>query len=84
MSEIRRARKVELKEKRQKLFPLRLVDFERIKEWECFDADNGKDLAVEVREYFIPDFSGWKSHDAFESAFQRLLNDLRAAQSSGS
>ena len=48
-----------------------------IREWECFDADHGKDLAVEVREYFIPDFSAWKDNDAFEVAFSRLMKDLR-------
>ena len=32
----------------------------------------------QMREYFIPDFSDWKNHDAFESAFARLLQDLRA------
>jgi hypothetical protein len=35
-------------------------------------------MAVEVREYFIPDFSNWKDHDAFEAGFQRLLADLKA------
>jgi hypothetical protein len=30
-----------------------------------------------IREYFIPDFSNWKDHDAFESSFARLLKDLR-------
>ncbi len=33
-------------------------------------------LAKEVREYFIPDFSDWKSHDSYQQAFQRLLRDL--------
>ena len=37
-----------------------------------------KDLAKVVREYHIPDFSDWKDHDAFESAFGRLLADLKA------
>jgi len=78
MTEIRKARKVELKERQRKLFPIRLVDFETIRQWECFDADTGKDLAVEVREYFIPDFSNWKDQDAFEAAFDRLLRDLKA------
>lgn len=77
MTEIRKARKSELKEKRRKLFPIRLVDFEAIKEWECFDAEIGKDLAVEVREYFIPDFSDWKDHNSFESAFGKLLRSLK-------
>jgi hypothetical protein len=32
--------------------------------------------AREIREYFIPDFSNWKDHDAYKSAFDRLLKDL--------
>jgi hypothetical protein len=78
MTELRRARKAERQSGTRKLFPVRLVDFETLREWECFDADSGKDLAVELREYFIPDFSNWKDHDQFEAAFARLLNDLRA------
>lgn len=80
LSEIRRARKGEIRENRRKLFPIRLVDFETIKNWERFDADSGMDIAAEVRSYFIPDFSDWKNHDSFESAFARLLRDLRAEE----
>ncbi len=76
MTEIRKARETEKKEKRRKLFPIRLTDFETLRDWTCFDADTVTDLAVEVREYFIPDFSNWKDHDAFESAFARLKKDL--------
>ena len=65
-------------EGRRKLFPIRLIDYDAIRVWECFDADTGKDLAVEVREYYIPDFSDWKDHDAFEAALNRLLRDLKA------
>ena len=79
MTEIRRARKTEIEENRRKLFPIRLVDFETLQKWECFDADSGKDLAIEVREYFIPDFSDLKDHDSFENSFDRLLRDLRAS-----
>jgi hypothetical protein len=50
--------------------------------WRCFDADSGRDLAIEVREYFIPDFSNWKNHDSFEAAFDKLLRDLRAEEES--
>ena len=78
MTEIRRARKAESRDGRRKLFPIRLVEWDVLKEWECFDADAGKDLAVEVREYFIPDFSTWKEHDAYQRAFDRLLRDLKA------
>ncbi|HWM25333.1 MAG TPA: toll/interleukin-1 receptor domain-containing protein [Chthoniobacterales bacterium] len=81
MTELRKARKAERQSGKRKLFPVRLVDFETLRDWECFDADSGKDLAVELREYFIPDFSNWKDHDEFEAAFSRLLKDLRAEES---
>jgi hypothetical protein len=78
MTELRRARKAERQSGKRKLFPVRLVDYEILRDWECFDADSGRDLAVELREYFIPDFSNWKDYDQFETAFTRLHNDLRA------
>lgn len=76
-TEIAKARKRELQEKRQVLFPLRLVPFKALRDWECFDADTGKDSAREIREYFIPDFSNWKSHDPYQEALGRLLRDLK-------
>jgi uncharacterized protein YjbI with pentapeptide repeats len=79
-TEMRRARKVEREENRRKLFPIRLVDFDAILKWECFDADSGKDLSIELREYFIPDFSNWKDYNSFEKAFDRLLRDLKAEE----
>ncbi len=79
-TEIRRARKIEREENRRKLFPIRLIDFEAIQDWECFDADSGKDLAIELREYYMPDFSNWKDHDAFEEEFAKLLRDLKATE----
>jgi len=80
LTEILRAREVERREQRQKLFPIRLVDMDAITSWRYVDPDSGKDVGREVREYFIPDFSHWKDHDAFEAAFARLLRDLRAAE----
>jgi hypothetical protein len=82
-TEIRKARGIELKEGPRKLFPIRLVDFEVIRDWECFDADSGQDMGVAVREYFIPDFTNWKDHDAFEASFARLLRDLKADVNGG-
>jgi uncharacterized protein YjbI with pentapeptide repeats len=79
-TEIRKARRVEISENRRKLFPISLEPFDIIRNWECFDADSGKDLGVEIREYFIPDFSNWKDHDEFEEAFKRLLRDLRVVE----
>jgi uncharacterized protein YjbI with pentapeptide repeats len=83
MTELRKARNAERKSGKRKLFPVRLVNFETLREWGCFDADSGRDLAVELREYFIPDFSNWKDQDSFEAAFARLLKDLRADSDSG-
>ena len=60
-TEIKRARKQEAKKGERKLFPIRLCDMATLKAWECFDADSGRDIAEEIREYFIPDFSEWKS-----------------------
>ena len=78
MTELRKARKAERRDGKRKLFPVRLVDMETLQKWECIDPDTGEDLALEVRRYFIPDFSDWKNHDKFEAAFARLLKDLRA------
>jgi hypothetical protein len=41
-TEISKARKRELRERRRMLFPVRLVEFDTLRDWECFDADTGK------------------------------------------
>jgi hypothetical protein len=65
------------------LFPVRLVDFETLRDWERFDADTGKDSAREIREYFIPDFSNWKNHDSYQKGFEHLLRDLKPEKVEG-
>ena len=75
-SEISKARQQEVPQGRRMLFPVSLVEFERLRGWECFDADIGKDSAKEIREYFIPDFSNWKDSQAYKRAFEQLLGDL--------
>jgi hypothetical protein len=77
-TEIYHARQQEARERRRKLFPISIVPFKAISKWQAFDADIGKDMAREVREYFIPDFSRWKDHDAYTKALNRLLRDLAA------
>lgn len=76
-TEIARARKREIEEKRQILFPIRLVEFEVLRNWECFDSDTGKDSAREIREYFVPDFRDWRNYKSYQDAFKRLLSDLQ-------
>ena len=63
----------------QTLFPIRLTTMERIEEWKCVDSASGVNLAAKVRNYYIPDFSGWTKKDKFEAGFKRLVQDLRKA-----
>jgi hypothetical protein len=76
-TEIRNARRRERTEKRRVLFPVRLVSYDALRDWKLFDADEGRDLATEIREYYIPDFSEWNSHDLYQKEFEKLLRDLR-------
>ena len=49
-----------------------------IKEWKCIDADSGEDLAIKIREIYIPDFSYWREDPAsFDREFDKLLRDLK-------
>jgi hypothetical protein len=82
-TEIRNARKREVAEKKRVLFPVRLASYEALREWELFEADAGRDLAREIREYYIPDFSEWKNHDSYVREFEKLLRDLRAGEAAG-
>jgi hypothetical protein len=79
--EIANARQREEREKKDLLFPITLAPMEEVKKWKLFDADLGIDSAREVRECFIPDFSNWKDHDSYQTAFQRLVSDLKAEAS---
>jgi hypothetical protein len=76
-TEIAKARKREIKEGKQLLFPVRLCSFETLRDWECFDSDTGKDSAKEIREYMIPDFSDWENPASYQKAFEKLLRDLK-------
>jgi len=60
-----------------------LVNMEIIKRWKCFDADSGKDLAREIREYFIPDFSDWQNRETYDKALRRLIQDLKGNPNRG-
>ena len=75
-TEIATARKREVAEGLQVLFPISLVPYDMIRQWECFDADTRKDSAREVREYLIGDFSNWQAPDAYKRESTRLTRDL--------
>ena len=83
-TEIANARQKELAQGRQVLFPISIVPFEKVREWKAFDADTGKDSAREIREYYIPDFTGWDTnHTAYKAAFDKLLRGLKADDGAG-
>jgi len=75
--EMRRAMDREVEEKRHVLFPVSLAPSETVKAWRCLDPDTGEDVAREIRECHIPDFSHWRDHDVFEAEFGRLLDRLK-------
>ena len=60
--EVRRALKRQKKEGRQILFPIRLCSYEELEDWELFNTDLKQDMAVEIREFYMPgDFENWKT-----------------------
>jgi len=76
-TEIAKARRKQKAQNRHVLFPLALLPFADIQTWEQFDADLGDDAAKEIREFYVPDFSTWKSDaDKYQKEFSRLLNAL--------
>jgi uncharacterized protein YjbI with pentapeptide repeats len=80
-TEIAKARKREVVEKRRMLFPVLLkISYKELQKWECFDADTGKDSAREIREYYIPDFSEWERPEKFKEEFEKLVRDLKKAE----
>jgi hypothetical protein len=83
-TEIGKARKKEVASGRHVLFPLALVPFTDIRVWEQFNADLGEDTAQEIREYFVPDFSDWKTnHDSYQQSFEKVVAALKSADDVG-
>lgn len=78
-TEISFARKREIFQNQRVLFPVRLVDFDTLKSWQCFDADTGKDSAREIREYYIPDFSDWATNgEKYAESISKLIEALKS------
>ena len=75
-TEIRTVIDEERKSGVRKLVPIRLVHFSKIQQWKCFNADTGKDMAVELREYFIPDFTHWKVDSKYVESIAKLREVL--------
>jgi hypothetical protein len=79
--EIAQSRRKEVRRKRLVLFPISIVAYDKVREWTAFDADTGRDSAMEIREYYIPDFTGWETNrTAYKAAFDKLLKGLKAEE----
>jgi uncharacterized protein YjbI with pentapeptide repeats len=74
--EIKRARIREKELGKQMLFPISLIEWESLKDWELFDTDLGIDLATMLRAYHIPTFLNWKDPTNYQKSFSRLLKDI--------
>ena len=73
-----KARNREIRDNARVLFPVRLCEFPALEKWRCFDTAAGVDHAPHVREFYVPDFSAWKTdHDAYSREFEKLLRDLK-------
>ena len=84
-TEIANALDKEQRTRRRVLFPVSLVPFDQVKEWRNFNSDIGLDAAREIREYFIPDFTGWdKDNAAYKRALEQLLKGLKTNEKSES
>lgn len=75
--EIRAALNEEKRTGRRKLCPIGIVPFAAIQLWKLLDADRGIDIAVELREYHIPDFTDWGETQKFESQVKVLFSALK-------
>jgi hypothetical protein len=58
------------------LFPVRLVEFEAIRDWVYFDANRQGFGEGDSRVVHLG-FGRWKDHDTCKKAFDRLAHDLR-------
>lgn len=77
-TELHRAFSRQRKEGRNVLFPVSLVPFSILQGWTSFDADSGKDLAVELREYLIPALGDPTSEDEFSRFVDAIVKGLAA------
>ena len=77
-SELHRAYQRQRREKQNILFPISIVSYSKVKEWQSFDADSGKDLAVELREYLIPCIDDWTDDTKFSVFIDSIARGLAA------
>ena len=65
------------REGRTILFPISIVPFDDVRQWKCMDADSGRDLAREIRRFYVPEFVRWADEKSFNEALYGLIEALR-------
>lgn len=75
-SELRRAMARQRTEQRDILFPISLMPYENLRNWQCFDADAGSDIASEIRQYLIPSIHPAASSIEFDDFVDKIVKGL--------
>ncbi len=76
-NEIRQAYKREKQGKKRVLFPISIINYKELLDWELFDSDIGIDLAHHIRSYYIPDFSKWEEETNSDIEIRKLIDALK-------
>ncbi|WP_167599285.1 toll/interleukin-1 receptor domain-containing protein [Chlorobaculum sp. 24CR] len=75
--EIAKAVKREEAEGKRVLFPISLVEFSTLEQWEFVDS-KGRDLSEEIRKFYIPNFKGWENDNSlYTTEFDKLLKAFK-------
>jgi uncharacterized protein YjbI with pentapeptide repeats len=75
--EISKAVKREENEGKRVLFPISLVEFSTLEQWEFVDS-KGRDLSEEIRKFYIPSFKGWENDNSlYTTEFDKLLKAFK-------
>ncbi|MEI6847929.1 MAG: toll/interleukin-1 receptor domain-containing protein [Chlorobiaceae bacterium] len=76
--EIIKAKNRESKEDKRVLFPISLIEYGNLENWDFVDS-KGRDLAEEIKKYYIPSFKGWENNNAaYTKEFEKLLASFKA------
>jgi len=60
------------------LFPISLIEYGKLENWDFVDS-KGRDLAEEIKKYYIPSFNGWENNNAaYVKEFEKLLASFKA------
>ncbi len=74
--EVEKAYNRGVKENRRVLYPVSICPLEELAEWDEIDPGIGKESALEIRGYFIPNFSNWPDSYSYRQVFNEFLRDL--------